>query len=527
MDCMQSFIFFSAIFLTVFWFQALPLYSEEFLVIFPYKNFIYEQNLTGFQSQFTGRDQTREIFLNETDQETMQKMISSESRSEKLTVIAFGPESLNFARQNFKNSRTVFSMVNSARNFDLETGNICGYENVFPYKNYFKVIKEIKPDSKKIKTIYSSAQGEYEARSGEYQDLEYALILQHKKVSPEDDFRREVLEFMKGADAFIITNDPIFNDKNFRMISEFCRENGILLLTNHIPLVEAGASIGIVPDYTRLGELTAELANGLISGKTECRFGPFLSYSGDILYINETYLKKSGFELSEGFRNKAEIFRQISSGIELFNKQLYKSAQKTFENILKKGPNETASYYLKRTVEKMTYDETSRLLTEAERLLKDRKYVQSRMICRKILSLNSSHIQARELFSRVTAEESEEIRKEAENSAKSGKPFIAIKRYKESLNIFPENRKARDGMEAVRRNELKRFPEYFRTGLEFYQKRKYKEAVDTFENTLLLDPAHQNSIEYLRLSKLKYDAITSITNCSKHTQSGCRLLKTQ
>ncbi|HNI25935.1 MAG TPA: hypothetical protein PLJ29_06225, partial [Leptospiraceae bacterium] len=98
LDCMQSFIFFSAIFLTVFWFQALPLYSEEFLVIFPYKNFIYEQNLTGFQSQFTGRDQTREIFLNETDQETMQKMISSESRSEKLTVIAFGPEPLNFAR---------------------------------------------------------------------------------------------------------------------------------------------------------------------------------------------------------------------------------------------------------------------------------------------------------------------------------------------------------------------------------------------------------------------------------------------
>lgn len=523
---MQTFLF-SILFSAVLLFQAVPLYAEEFLILFPYKSFIYEQNLTGFQSHFTGRDRAKEVFLNETDQETMQKIISSEGRPEEVTVIAFGPESLNFARQNFKNSKIIFSMVNSARVFDLEKGNICGYENVFPYKNYFKVIKEIKPEAKKVKTVYSSVQGEYEARGGEYQDLEYSLILQHKKVSSEDDFRREVLDFIKGADAFIITNDPIFNDKNFRMISEFCLENGILLLTSHLQLVEAGASIGIVPDYARLGELTAELANSSVSGKTECRFGPFLSYSGDILYINENYLRKSGFELSEGFRSKAETFRQISSGIELFNKQLYKSAQKTFENILKKGSNETASYYLKRTIEKMTYNETSKLTEEAEKLFKDRKFAQSRIICRKILTLNITHIQAKELFSKITAEESEQIRKEGEENARSGKPFAAIKKYKESLNIFPENRKARDGMETVRRNELKRFPEYFRTGLEYYQKRKYREAVDTFENILLLDPGHQNSLEYLRLSRLKYDAITNILNCSKNVQSGCRLLKSQ
>lgn len=502
--------------------------SSDFIIVLPYRNYIYEQNLSGFQTTFQYRDKVKEIFLDEVV--NIPNILSinplEAQSSEKPYIIAFGTESVNYARKNWKDSTLIYSMVNSARVLGLEKGNICGYELNFPYKNYFKVVKEINPNAKRVHSLYSSSLGEYEARGGEYQDLENNLLMVHKKISLEDDFTKEISNFMKGADAFLLTDDPIFNDKNFKTISDYCKENKILLLTSHVPLIDAGASVGVVPDYNKIGELTGELANNIVSGEVSCSFGPFKSYYSDFLYVNEKYITESGFVLSEDFKFKVDTFKQVASGIELFNKKMYKSSKNTFERILKKDPgNEIANYYFKKILEKLTHSQVQSLLQEAESLASKKKYAQAKVICKKVSLINPDNQPAKDLYDKLQLAESEDLRNEAAALEKRGNPFLALKKYKDSLTAYPTNTKSRAGIENIKREEQKKFPEYTKRGIDYYNKRKYKEAIDIFENILLIDPNHQNSIEYLRLSKVKNEAITKIINCSKQNTDECKLLK--
>jgi ABC-type uncharacterized transport system substrate-binding protein len=101
---------------------------------------------------------------------------------------------------------------------------------------FFQTLKDINPDAKSVYSFYSSPEGEHSASEGEYNDLKYKLYYHKIKVNTQNDFDSYLEEIKGKADAFYMVNDPLYGKDQFEKLSEFAKNNKIILMTSFTTL---------------------------------------------------------------------------------------------------------------------------------------------------------------------------------------------------------------------------------------------------------------------------------------------------
>jgi len=514
-------------FIVIFFIKLEVIYSQdEIVVLVSSTNTIYTQGITGFESSFYKKSKI--IYLSEILQKSEEGIeFFREYESKNLPfLVTFGLEATQLASQHLKHTPIIHSFVQSSRIFYKEDNKMCGVDFRIPIKEYYNVLKDLKPQASKVVTFYSTNVGEYSAKANLYEDVFYGIYSIPINVSSSEEFQKNLDNLQEDIDGFLMVADPIYDRKNFEILSSYCKRKGIVLMTSYTALVDIGASFAITANYASIGEQTARFALNVLDGKINCNKGPLILPTGQILYFNEAYTLASGFSLSENFKKRVEEDELISFGLELYYKKLYKSSKDAFEKVLEKNPShELAKTYLSQLKYRLTKEETDKFSKIADEYLQKKQYRLAAEYYSKVLKLNPDLKDIREKLDKTIQLESEEKRKEGNLAYLKNDPFLAAKKYLEAIKILSSNINAKNDLETLRRQEKPNLEKYFKRALEYYNIRKYEYSTIEFENLLLLNPNDEKAQEYLRLSKLKKEAMERLKKCRESTETGCELLK--
>lgn len=493
-------------------FFSYTLYSKEsskqvIEVLLSSDNYIYEQALYGIQTSldYEVRISYLDVVLSEYNDPRVYFQEIEATGSPLMIVI--GPSAASLAKENLVKLPIVFTMVNYPKSLKLHDRNIAGVSIDVPVEEFFKSLKDISPNSRRIISFYSSNDTEYAINEGDYFDIKHKMYYTKKKIIPSE--LNKNLEEIKGQyDAFLIISDPLFNRENFETISEFCSNQNMILISPFPALVKSGATFGLAPDYAKIGVETGNMVNRILSKKSSVEKEGILLPDQPAFFINQEYAKKSGLEFPAEIKERAATTKLFAAGISLLNEGKYKSARTIFENILKKDANnQAASNYLQLVIEKTSGTKVKQMLNDAENYYQKENYASAKSEYQKILIINPNLQIAKEGYKNSINALSEQERFRAQSLTKSGKPFEAIKMYLSSLRTLPSNNKSQAELATLRSQESGKVSEYLKSGIQDYTERNYESAIQTFENIILVNPNEKSAQEYLRLSFKKQEAV--------------------
>ena len=324
-------------------------------------------------------------------------------------VISIGPRATRVALKHLKKTPVLFSMVGFPRTLGPVVGRGCGVTMDVSIERFFRTLRRIRPDAHKVFAFYSTDQGEFTAGEGEYFDLRSGFYYKKVRLERKTDLPGALKKIGDSAHAFYIVPDPLYDRTRFRQLSEFCRRNKIVLMTGFTSLVKAGATFAITPDYIRIGVLTGNMANRILSGESTCRKEGVVYPDRTSFYLNEKYAKASGLEIPRSIRERARLTRLFNAGVRLYNKNKLKSARIIFDAILKRDPeNKIAADYRKRVIGRMTGAQTARLMRAAEQYNREKKYARAMDAYDQALKLNPRTSRARQ--ERIRAQSGQSLR---------------------------------------------------------------------------------------------------------------------
>lgn len=506
---------------------SFPLFSQPIPIVLPFNNPYYQKIASGFQKSFLYP--TKIMYLKIQSEEEDDLLLAKELRElSPEIIVTIGDEASSRIRKNIKDIPILFSMVNSVSVLETEKENFCGYENSLQLIEYFRVLKLIKPEAKKIYALYSTQKSKQILERVGSEDIYSGLILIKKEISSKDNFVSILESLPKDADAFLMINDPIYDEKNFLYLSEYSIKNKISLFASYPSLVELGATLTLVPDYKHLGSLTADLANRVIAKNVSCSIGPVLKFQNYLLYLNEEFSKKSEVEIPESMKKRISSDKFLIAGIELLDKNMIKSARKVFEQLLRNDPNnELAKYYLNQIVNEQTKEEIGSLFLKGENLFANQQYEASRKVFTEILKINANHKEAKTRQNDCLRKESDILVLESQRLDKANQPFAAIKKLSQAISLYPSNQDAIQLLNLIKSRELKGLEKYLQEAISYYSVRQYNEAIVILENVLLVDSANKTASEYLRLSRIKLAAYKKLEDCARKSlpASDCQLIK--
>jgi tetratricopeptide (TPR) repeat protein len=399
-------------------------------------------------------------------------------------------------------------MIDSPRGLDPEGKKSCGVSLNISLSEYFKVLKELNPGAKTVHAYYSSNDSQHLLGEGEYTDLRHGVYF--KKFRTSRSGFKSALQKQPRPDAIYIAADPLYDRENFEFLSKYGKDNKIILMAGFSSLVRAGATFAITADYGRLGAQTGEMANRLLHGSS-CSSEGVKFADQTAFYLNEKYARASGFSVPEGLQRRARLTGLFNAGISLFREKRLKSAKIVFEKILSQDPsNEVARLYRARVVEELTGKRTGKLLASARDSFDKGLYDKAAADYRAILAIHENNRTAITGLRESLARLSEQQRARAGTLTRAGDPFGAIRMLQLSLDTNPTNDKSSAELAALRTQQSRQLPDLLAQGEAHYNARRYSEAISIFENILLIQPAHKEALEYLRLSQKKRAAIQQL-----------------
>lgn len=479
-------------------------------IILSSDNSIYEQSLYGIQSVLENEVKISYLDIIQSEYGSIEEYFQNLENTRIPMVITIGVQATKSAQEFLRNTPIVFSMVNNPKSLRLDDKNICGVSMDVSVGEYFQTLKDINPEYQKVVGFYSSEDSKFSAEEGNYFDLNYKLLYKSIKVS-NDNFSDELKAIQEQTDAFYMISDPIYNQARFEELSKFSQKNGIVLMTSFPTLVKVGATFSISPEYSKIGVETGMMANRILQGESNCQKERVVLPSESAFYLNEEYASESGIRIPEVIVERAKMTKLFSAGITLLNEEKLNPAKKVFDIILKKDPtNKAAQTYQSIVIEKLTGTRTRKLLASAKKFYKAGQYSAARSEYQKVLSINPKNSEAKEGYRDSVQSQSEQERLRATQLARIGKPFDAIRMYLQSLRTLSTNQNTISELANIRRQESAKISGYTKSGIDQYNRRNYKEAIQIFENILLVDPSEKTAKEYLRLSYKKKEAIEKL-----------------
>lgn len=470
---------------------------------------IYADALTGLQSVVES-PHTEVTYLDTLDEDESARRAYFESVRNADLLVTIGSAATRTAIRYAGDQRIVFSMVNAARTLGVRSKpGACGVSMDVSLREFFKSLKDLSPGATRVYAFYSTDEGEYLAQEGDHLDLRYGLDFHRVRLSDRDALGSALADVRGKADAIYLVPDALYDSESFQVLSEFCKANGIVLMTSFSSLMQAGATFSVRPDYTRIGSMTGEMVRRVLSGQSCTESGAFVVFPEQTFFsVNESYARDSGLTIAPEILRRGQRTRLFLAAVNLMNEGKPRSALSAFRSILRDDPaNAAARTYQDRLVERISGDKTRGIIETARRFVRENNFERALQSYRQVLDINPGHLEAQEGIRSVLLRLSNDamIRAQAQTD-----PFQAARLYTQALKYKPDNAQAQEGLNRIRAQERAGLRTLLQQAIESYDQRKYDDAIVRLDNILLIDPANKEAQQYLNQSIRKRDALKKL-----------------
>ena len=468
---------------------------------------IYADGLSGIQSviQAGVKIQYLDVLLSEFPD--IADYFSDLESSNPPLVITIGPAATRAALTHIRRTPVIFSMVNSPRTFGMIPGKSCGVSMDISIRDFFRTLRDLSPSARRVGAFYSSQEGEFVSGEGDYMDLRSGIYFARKKIEDRERFE-EALESMQNIDAFYMVADPLYDRARFEQLSRYCREHHIILMTQFSSLVKAGATFALTPDYSRIGLTTGQMANRILAGTSTCEQEGVRFPEETSFYLNEEYARESGIAIPDSLRERARLTGLFNTGVNLMAEGKLRSALIVFNSIIGRDTsNQAALSYRDFVMERLSGDETRKLMADGERYFRENNFSAAAQIYERVLRINPNLSNARNSLEKSLLAKSEQERNQGNRLERESKLYEAIRFYQAAVTTLPANQAARNDLENIRRILYPNLNALLQSGINHYNNREYDQAISEFQNIMLVDPGQKQAAEYLRLSLKKKEAL--------------------
>ncbi|MCB1142121.1 MAG: hypothetical protein H7A24_09070 [Leptospiraceae bacterium] len=523
--------FFLFLIVIVLLFEVIPLYTSEgsdskkTIPVFISSNSTYYIKIINQIRVVLNRQMDLHFLSSLNEEETLALFQKIKSDSPDF-LISLGNPSTTKVFENFQNVPILYSLLPAAAlPKNLENNKICGVNTDIPIKEFFATLKEMKPESRKVLSFSGNQFSRFIASEGMYESSRYNLLFENIEVKSGTELIHILKEMKGGFDAIYIISDPIYDKETFDFVSEYCRENHIILMTSIPYLINLGATFSITHFYSRIGMVIGELGQEISRNPQVCRDNYLLPIREHALSINSEYAEKSGLAIPKHLIQRSENNHVILEGINQYEKGNLEISYLIMNKLLEKDPhNRTGIFFRDLINEKLNGRKISELFKKAKVLHQNKEYREEREILKKILAIYPSSIEANEAMENSLFSESESKRVHGDLMSSQNEVFLAIVSYLDAIKIYPKNEKAKSELSTLRAKEFKNIPKYRETAIRYYNTRNYEKAEETFSNILLIDPNDRQAEEYRKISFNKKKGMEKYVECIRKNDKKCSLI---
>lgn len=292
--------------------------------------------------------------------------------SEIAAVIAVGKPALDSLLDLCKRTPVVFTLVNAPRYLELhKIPNVTGVTLDISLRYFFNEMRRFLKPRSRLGFIYSTDLNDFLLREADYIEGEYDFIVTRNKIGDLAGLGRalkQLIEKDKIAALWILP-DPLFNAAIFRKISEICKANNVLLVSNFEALVkEAGAAFALAPDVFGVGAQAAEIVKQLEKGVSPSEI-PFRTPQNTGVYLNLEIFRTFKIALPDDLRFREKVTSLNERGQKLAQEGKTAEALALFRKALgydKK--NAVAKYYMDSIRAKNAYATALAYLQKGDRI---------------------------------------------------------------------------------------------------------------------------------------------------------------
>ena len=203
-------------------------------------------------------------------------------------------------------------------------------------------------------------------------------------------------------------------------------------------------------------------------------------------YLNRIYAAQ---------RDEAE--QLFVRGLGYYEQKKYLNAREQFQQAVALTPNyDEAQVYLDKTQTKLQEqkERIDRLLVEAVRYNRQQQFNRAYRAYREIFDLDPANETAKQglrlLQNRIDAEVSEKLQA-ANRAFERGDHSQANELSRQILDLVPQHEEAKNLQQRINQLNSRRADDYVRRGLEYFEAKDWKNAVDEFDKALGVDPKNR------------------------------------
>ncbi|HRP69180.1 MAG TPA: ABC transporter substrate binding protein [Turneriella sp.] len=371
-------------------------------------------------------------------------------------VIAIGKPSLSKAIAACKNTPIVFSLVSAPRLGEIKSHpNVTGISFDLSFRLFLTELQKIMKSGSRIGFIYSSPENEFLATEIDYVESEFNFTGVRLRTENRDELGAKVEQLIEKdkVSALWVLPDPLYNQAIFRKLAELCAEKGVLLVTNFEVLVsEAGAAIALAPSYFDTGVQTAEIVQKILAGTKPIDISYQRPHTSGV-YLNLPLFERLKINLPNDLRYKEKVTTLLNEAQDLQKAGQAQQALSKFREVLRYDKKNTTAHYFVNAIE--------------------------------------SHNNYNTALQRINA----------------GNKMGAIGLLIASSPFLPE---ARARLQSLRGELRGQVPGIFHRGVAQFQRKKYRDTINTMNLVLMIDPGHHEAQLYKEKAEKRAKAVSAI-----------------
>lgn len=218
-------------------------------------------------------------------------------------ALAIATPAAQAAAQNLTEVPVLFTAVTDAVAADLVEsdekpgGNITGTSDLSPVAEQIDLIKEIKPDAKKIGVVYGSGEVNSQVQVELARDAAKKLGMEVVEATVTNASElMQATDSLGDVDAIYTPSDNLVAS-GIGSIVGVAEDKGILVVGSDSTHVDGGAAATVGIDYTKLGKQTGEMAIRILKDGEDPATMPVETSKDLELTINPAAAKRFGVEL--------------------------------------------------------------------------------------------------------------------------------------------------------------------------------------------------------------------------------------
>jgi putative tryptophan/tyrosine transport system substrate-binding protein len=230
-------------------------------------------------------------------------------------ILAIATPTTQAAAQATKEIPIVFTAVTDpvvtkiVKSMDKPGGNITGTSDMNPIKEQLQLIKEVKPQAKKVGVIYNSGEANSVVQIKLAKSLapQLGLELVERAVTNSSEVK-QAAESLSGIDAvYVPTDNTVVSALDSVLM--VAKKSRIPVIASEGESVKKGALLTYGIDYYELGRQTGQLAVKILKGEAKPGDLPIETQKNLKLIVNQKAAKDFGVDIPKSLLDKAEIVK--------------------------------------------------------------------------------------------------------------------------------------------------------------------------------------------------------------------------